>query len=147
MRKEWVGQYLDALDQIDAELALYPDETKLFEVLPGTLNSGGNLFLHLIGNLRHFYGAILLKDGYVRMREEEFSGTATLSEIKADLMLVRGLIQVYFNGASDESFDQPFPIEFAGAQVTHGFMYLKLLQHLTYHIGQINYHRRVVCAS
>lgn len=142
MQNEWVDQYLDVIQQLENEVDSYSSDERMFEILEGTTNSGGTLVMHLIGNMRHFYGAVLLKDGYVRDREFEFSGQMDRVTMKSEIMIIRGMIQVYFSKVEDNSFTEDFPVEFAGHTVSKGFMYLKLLQHFTYHLGQINYHRR-----
>jgi Protein of unknown function (DUF1572) len=55
------------------EIELYQDESQLWEILDGTSNSGGNLALHLIGNLNTYFGTNLGNTGYVRNREAEFA--------------------------------------------------------------------------
>lgn len=144
MRNEWVDQYLEVIQLLENEIDAYQSEDQIFEILPGTNNSGGNLIMHLIGNLRHFYGAILLQDGTQRNRDFEFNGRMSISEMKEQVLLLKGMIQVYFAKQSDDVFTENYPSEFAGHTVTNGFMFLKLLQHFTYHLGQINYHRRAL---
>src|SRR5688500_18369221 len=60
------------LKKLKEELKLYNQED-LWKIAPGTANSGGNLILHLAGNLRHFIGAVLGNTGYIRQRDLEFS--------------------------------------------------------------------------
>jgi hypothetical protein len=55
------------------ELEAYPDERDLWATPPGVPNSAGTLALHLAGNLRHYVGAVLGGDGYVRDRDAEFA--------------------------------------------------------------------------
>src|SRR5687767_9419668 len=55
------------------ELEAYPDESSVWRAVPGLPNSGGTLALHVAGNLQHFLGAILGKDGYTRNRDAEFA--------------------------------------------------------------------------
>ena len=45
-------------------------------------NSGGNLALHLIGNINHFFGANLGGTGFVRKRDLEFSNKKMFSVMK-----------------------------------------------------------------
>lgn len=142
MQTEWTGIYLQVLDQLEREIDAYESEDEMFRLLPGTPNSGGNLIIHLLGNIRHFYGAVLLGDGYERQRDHEFGGRMSVSEMKQQLAVSRDVIKRYFDEAGDDSFSDTYPIPFAGREVTCGFMYLQLLQHFTYHLGQINYHRR-----
>jgi hypothetical protein len=61
------------LNKLLQEINLYKDENSLWQIKEGIGNSGGNLCLHLMGNLNHFMGAVLGGTGYVREREKEFS--------------------------------------------------------------------------
>ena len=63
------------LDKLKNELSSYKDELKLWEVKKNIKNSGGNLSLHIIGNLNYFIGSILGSNGYKRDREAEFTKT------------------------------------------------------------------------
>ncbi|CAN0596551.1 unnamed protein product, partial [Laminaria digitata] len=60
------------LDKLIAELEAY-DERHLWQVKEGVINSGGNIALHLNGNLQHFIGTVLGETGFVRERDKEFS--------------------------------------------------------------------------
>ena len=60
------------LSKLIGEIDLYKNETDLWKIKDGISNSGGNLTLHLIGNLNHFIGATLGNTGYVRERDKEF---------------------------------------------------------------------------
>ncbi|MDX5427066.1 MAG: DUF1572 domain-containing protein [Bacteroidota bacterium] len=144
MRTEWITIYMQVLDQLKAEIQHYSDENNLFTVLQGTSNSAGNLAMHLVGNIRHFFGAILLENGYIRDREHEFSGRSSRAEILDGITSARQNLIRYFDTADSHSFEEPFPIPFKDQTVTKGYMYLMLLQHFTYHLGQINYHRRTL---
>src|SRR5689334_18427379 len=61
------------LGALRREVEAYPDDESLWKPVSGVPNLGGTLALHLAGNLQHFFGAILGKDGYVRDREAEFA--------------------------------------------------------------------------
>ena len=64
------------IETLGREVALYPDDASLWAERPGLPNTGGNLTLHLVGNVRHFIGALLGDKGYVRNREHEFGARA-----------------------------------------------------------------------
>ncbi|MDX5426505.1 MAG: DUF1572 family protein, partial [Bacteroidota bacterium] len=102
------------------------------------------LAMHLVGNIRHFFGAILLENGYIRDREHEFSGRSSRAEILDGIASARQTLIRYFDSADNRSFEEPFPIPFKDQTISKGYMYLMLLQHFTYHLGQINYHRRTL---
>lgn len=142
-------QILDRdLEKLRQEVGAYPDEETVWSVLPGTSNSGGNLCLHLAGNLQHFIGAVLGGSGYQRDREAEFSTRylpkdRLLREIDAArLAIVRTLSKL-----DPDRLDELYPVEVFGHPMTVGYFLLHLTAHLNYHLGQINYHRRLLSGS
>lgn len=142
MKAELLENYNRLIHQLKEEVKGYASYEQMFEVLPGTTNSGGNLTMHLIGNLRHFYGALLVEDGYVREREKEFNNRIPREKMLRDIEFVQEMLNGYFDSISEETPSEKYPIPFFGNEVTKGWVYLQLLHHLGYHLGQINYHRR-----
>lgn len=132
------------LDKLANEINLYADEDKLWITGGEISNSAGNLCLHLLGNLNHFVGAVLGESGYVRNRESEFgSKNVTRQDLLAGIEKTKSAVAQTLNKLSDESFEQNFPVEKHGKTVKTDFMLLHLLAHFNYHLGQINYHRRL----
>lgn len=132
------------LNKLKSEIELYEDENNLWKIEEGISNSAGNLCLHLIGNLNHFIGATLDKNGFVRNRDAEFSTKNVsrenlLSEINKTIETVKTALQ----NLKDEDLDGNFPVEKHSETVETNFMLLHLLTHFNYHLGQINYHRRL----
>lgn len=134
----------DVLKVID-ELKLYTDEESIWKLVPGINNSAGTLFLHLAGNLHHFIGALLGHTGYIRDRDSEFSSrNVSRKDMIASLESVRLVIHNTFCHLKEEDLDKTFPVDKHGQTVTTSYMMLHLLTHLNYHLGQINYHRRIL---
>ena len=130
--------------QLKEEINLYKNENELWIVRGEISNSAGNLCLHLIGNLHHFIGATLGNTGYVRHRESEFASKnipreTLLSEIDKTIEVVRNT----FSQMKEEDFAKEFPLLKHDKRVSNEEMLLHLLAHLNYHLGQINYHRRL----
>lgn len=127
------------------ELQQYPDESRIWITSGKISNSAGNLCLHLIGNLNHFIGATLGNTGYQRNREAEFAlkdipRSELVSSLEATiLMLDRTLPTV-----TDEQLQKDFPLEWNNRIVGTEFMLVHLSGHLSYHLGQVNYHRRLL---
>lgn len=123
----------------------YPDDASLWRPLAGIANVGGTLALHVAGNLQHYVGAVLGRTGYVRDRDAEFSRrdvprAEILGEIDAAIAAVeRGLESV-----GDDVLPRPFPEKVAGREVATGDYLVHLASHLAYHLGQLDYHRRLV---
>lgn len=126
------------------ELTLYKAESDMWLVKGHISNSAGNLSLHLLGNLNHFIGATLGNTGYVRQRDLEFSTQNTpRAEILAAIDNVTGIVKTTLASLNDADFEKEFPLKMQEKTVTTGQIMLHLLMHLSYHLGQINYHRRL----
>jgi uncharacterized damage-inducible protein DinB len=127
------------------ELLAYPEEQQIWAVPPGTKNSAGTLVLHLCGNLRHYLGALFGRTGYVRDRDAEFSRrNIPRAELLAECDAALEAITRGFAALSDDELAKPFPDQLGGAQLPTGLALLHLATHLAYHLGQIDYHRRLV---
>jgi len=127
------------------EIEAYGVERDLWRVEPGIGNSAGTLALHLAGNIQFFAGTVLGATGYVRDRAAEFAQRDVprmelLHEIDAALAAVeRGVARL-----PDAALSQPYPQPPGGFAVTTGDFLLHLVSHLTYHLGQVDYHRRLL---
>jgi uncharacterized damage-inducible protein DinB len=117
----------------------------LWKIDNDILNSGGNLCLHLVGNLKHFFGAILGNSGYVRNREEEFSlKNIPKSELIQQIEETLNVVISTLSQLSEEDLEKEYPIEALGYPMTTEYFLIHLFGHLGYHLGQINYHRRLL---
>lgn len=133
------------LQKLATEIGLYKDEDRIWLVKPGISNSAGNLCLHLVGNLNHFIGATLGHTGYVRHRDDEFS----LKNIpRQDLLInienTRLIVKEVLSNLPEADLQKDFPLEIFGKKDSTEFILIHLATHLTYHLGQINYHRRLL---
>jgi uncharacterized damage-inducible protein DinB len=132
------------LAKLKAEIEAYANEGDLWKKDGEISNSAGNLALHLAGNLRHFFGSVLGGTGYVRDRDAEFSlGYVPRGQILAEIDAALVDIKAVLANISDEQLAAPYPIEVFGHPMTSGFFLTHLSTHFNYHLGQINYHRRM----
>lgn len=135
------------LNKLKEEINLYTDESKLW-ILKGEIkNSAGNLTLHLLGNLNHFIGAILGNSDYVRNRDAEFSNKdVPRTEMINNIDKTIGVIKSTLLKISYEDLKQNYPVKVLKDKVTMNTEYflIHLSGHLNYHLGQINYHRRLI---
>lgn len=133
------------LNQLKTEISTYPDEASLWKTSGDISNSAGNLTLHLIGNLKHYIGAVLGKSGYVRNRPAEF---ADKHVARTDLLLrideTIAVVQNTLPSLSREDLQQVFPEQIGAQPATTEETLIHLTAHLAYHLGQINYHRRLI---
>ncbi len=133
------------IKKLHSEISLYNHEANLWKTAPGILNSGGNLALHLVGNLNTYIGRELGGIDYVRDREAEFSSSQIPKEMvleSIDQTLQR--VQAALENLQDEQLDHDFPIIIWDHPSTLGYTLIHLAAHLSYHLGQINYHRRLL---
>lgn len=139
--------YLKDLQKLKEEISLYRDEQSLWKIEKEISNSAGNLCLHLVGNLKHFIGATMGHSGYVRNRDLEF---ASKNIPKRELIkMVEETIEVVdktLSQTKDEELSKEYPLIVFQEKMTTGYFLFHLVGHLGYHLGQINYHRRLVAA-
>ena len=133
------------LSKLHEEISQYPDDSSLWVVKDGIKNSGGNLCLHLTGSLQHFIGNVIGESGYIRNRDAEFtlkniSKHKLLNEIDNTKVAVKDALEQ----CSKNELAKNYPLPLNGETVTTEFFLLHTLAHLNYHIGQINYHRRLL---
>jgi uncharacterized damage-inducible protein DinB len=136
------------LSKLKDEIEQYSNEDDLWKTSGDITNSAGNLTLHLIGNLKHFIGAVLGDSGFVRDRDAEFSGGGVsryvlITEIDATFSAVTSTLE----RLTDEDFAKTYPIEVFGEPMTTEYFLIHLTTHLNYHLGQINYHRRLLATK
>jgi uncharacterized damage-inducible protein DinB len=136
------------LNKLKTEIESYNDEQKLWHVEKSISNSAGNLCLHLIGNLNAFIGAELGKTGYVRHRDLEFSTKDVarkelLEKIEATIDVVKKSLAT----VTQEQLEADYPIIVFKEKIATGLFLTHLATHLNYHLGQINYHRRLLDAQ
>ena len=133
------------IQKLYKEIELYQDESKLWEILDGTSNSGGNLALHLMGNLNTYFGKNLGNTGYVRNREAEFAAKNIPKEtLLKSIEEVSKVVSRVLENLTDEQMRAVYPENVLGHEMTTEYFLIHLHGHLTYHTGQINYHRRVL---
>ena len=146
MLSESIAEIFDRdLNKLKIEIESYTDETKLWITEKNIKNSGGNLCLHLIGNLKQFIGNVLGKKHYVRNRDAEFSlnnipKKDLLTEINETIVIVAETSK----SLNQDDFVSIYPADVFNKPMTTEFFLISLIAHLNYHLGQINYHRRMI---
>ncbi|MGE8379469.1 MAG: DUF1572 family protein [Sphingobacterium sp.] len=133
------------LNRLKTEIASYGQEENIWIVDHGIANSAGNLCLHLIGNLQTYIGAEIGKTGYIRNREAEF----TLRDIPKSVLLdsidnTISVVDLALDKLNQDDLAAIYPILVFEEKTTTEYLLVHLTTHLTYHLGQINYHRRLL---
>jgi len=137
--------FLRDLNKLKQEIESYQNETNLWKTETNISNSAGNLTLHIVGNLSHFVGAVLGNSGYVRNRELEFSlKDVPRMELIQQIEKTIETVTITLERLSDEDLQKPYPLEPLGYGMTTEYFLIHLFGHLSYHLGQINYHRRLL---
>lgn len=133
------------LSQLKVEIESYTKNSDLW-LTPGSItNSGGNLSLHLIGNLNHFIGATLGNTGYIRQREKEFNQKdIPIEDLVISINKTIEMVALTLDQLEVEKLEADFPIDVFGDKIKTGDFLFYLTTHLAYHLGQINYHRRCI---
>ena len=142
---EMATLYTRDLTRLVQELNAFPDTATLWQTRAGITNSAGNLSLHLEGNLREFIGRLLGKHDYTRDRPREFSDSGLeKNELIARLTAVRDEIPGVIAQLSAEDLDAAYPMFYGGMTLPTRQMLIHLDGHLSYHLGQIDYLRRLL---
>ncbi len=146
--EELLSLFIRDLTKIKTEIEAYRNEKTLWKTDKDILNSAGNLCLHLAGNLNTYIGAQLGNSGYVRQRDLEFSlKDVPRSELIQKVEKTIDVIHYTFDKLTEEGLAKEYPIEPLGYKMTTGYFLIHLYGHLSYHLGQINYHRRLLDAG
>ncbi len=143
-----IAIYQRDLDKLKEEIEAYTNEQDIWKVVDGISNSAGTLALHLIGNLNHFIGATLGNTGYVRDREAEFSlRNVPRKKLVDDIDETHQMMGEVLTNLPIERLTKTYPLPWREKEVSVDFMLIHLLSHLSYHLGQVNYHRRILATS
>ena len=134
--------YQRDIGKLVEELNLFRNEENLWKTHGSVKNSCGNLALHIIGGMNFLIGNTLAQTGYVRNRDQEFSEkNVERKEIVAQL---EALIPFISKTISAVDMDAEYPLIFDDAKRTNGYVLTQLALHLNYHLGQVNYLRRIL---
>jgi len=130
------------------EVDAYPSDAALWQVVPGVKKSGGTLALHLAGNVSHYIGAVLGRTGYVRDRPAEFAlRDVPRAEVKARVQDALASVEQALSELPPVSLEAPYPEALAGRTLGTEQFLVHLVAHFGYHLGQIDYHRRMLAAE
>jgi uncharacterized damage-inducible protein DinB len=136
------------LQALRREVEAYPDERSLWQRMPGITNTAGTLVLHLTGNLQHYLGARLGGTGYVRDRPAEFARRdVPRAELLREIDAARSAVRAGLADLSEAQLAADYPETIAGAKVATGEYLVHLTTHFAYHLGQLDYHRRIVSGN
>jgi hypothetical protein len=139
------GFYERDLRKLIEEINSFRDEDNLWRTQGSVKNSAGNLALHIIGGLNYLIGTKLAQTGYVRDRDQEFIRKGVdRKELVAELEDLIPMIRGTLNAFTPEEMEAEYPMMFDDARNSNSYVLVQLSLHLNYHLGQVNYLRRVL---
>jgi uncharacterized protein DUF1572 len=133
------------LNNLKEDISAYGNEGDLWKLAGDIKNTPGNLCLHICGNLKHNIGAIIGKNGYVRNRDSEFARkNVPKSELLKEVDNTIEMISPVLSKLTDDDMKVEFPADAFSQGGTIALIILRVAAHMGYHLGQINYHRRLI---
>lgn len=145
LNKTLASFYERDLRKLIEEVNSFKDEENLWKTKGSVKNASGNLVLHIVGGSNYLIGTTLAKTGYVRNRDQEFTLKGVpRNELMKQLQELIILITRTLNALSDHDMEADFPIFFDKPNASTSYVLIQLLLHLNYHLGQVNYLRRVL---
>ncbi len=133
------------LQRLEEEINLYPSEEAIWKVSGDIKNPAGNLCLHICGNLQHYIGANLGRTSYVRNRDHEFAAKdLSKNALSAEVQKTKQVVRETLETLKPSSLEAEYPEKVYEYSMTTAYFLIHLSSHLGYHLGQINYHRRIL---
>ncbi len=145
MKRSIVQVFEKDLNRLKIEIEAFEVEENLWLKSDGINNSAGNLCLHIIGNLNNYIGAILGNTGYIRNRPLEFTEKITKNNLLEKIEKTQVVVFKTLESLNPDHLERIYPEDVLGYRMTTEYFLIHLLGHLNYHLGQINYHRRILC--
>jgi hypothetical protein len=136
------------LNKLKGELEQYTREADIWKIEKQIANPTGNLCLHLVGNLNTYIGAVLGNTGYVRHRDLEFS----LRDVPRQELIEKvngtiAMLEKVMPTITEDKLKEEYPLLVMAEKTSTEFFLVHLTAHFGYHLGQVNYHRRLVAAN
>jgi hypothetical protein len=145
MKNTFITLYNRDINRLYKEIEAYNSDALLWQKIEGTTNPAGNLALHIVGNLSEYIGRQLGAIPYQRNRPYEFSAKDVSKE---DLLLMiantQKIVEKALKGLKVTQFKDKYSENVLGYDMTVHYFLVHLNGHLNYHLGQINYHRRIL---
>lgn len=145
MIDELIKLYDRDLDRLKNEITAFHQEDDLWSTINGVSNSAGNLCLHLVGNLNTYIGRNMGGSNYIRNRDAEFSlKDVPREKIIAQVEETKKIVLETLRHMDEEALAATHPENVLGYEMTNRYFLIHLAAHLSYHLGQINYLRRIL---
>ena len=136
------------LDRLKKEIEAFQNEDNLWVTIGDISNPAGNLCLHLMGNLRTYIGKNIGQHPYQRDRVAEFNARHIPKQrLIADIEETKAIIISSLAHMDREDLDKLYVENVLGFEMTNTFFLIHVTAHFSYHLGQINYLRRMLDPS
>jgi len=136
------------VDGLKRQLQAYPDESGIWATPDGIGNSPGNIALHVAGNLQHYIGNVLGGSDYQRDRDTEFvRRNVPLADLVTELDASAEAVDHTLSGLPESRLAELYPESFGETQLVTSRFLAHLCGHLAYHLGQVDYHRRITTGA
>ena len=133
------------LQRLEEEISLYPSDEAIWRLSGEIKNTPGNLCLHLCGNLQHYIGTNLGRTSYIRNRDNEFAvKDVPKDQLIAEVQKTRQVVRETLETLKPSILENEYPEKVYDYPMTTAYFLIHLTTHLSYHLGQINYHRRIL---
>jgi uncharacterized damage-inducible protein DinB len=132
------------LDKLQKEIEQYPTEESIWVIKSEIKNSAGTLVLHLCGNLQHYIGVGLGKSNYKRDRDKEFSArNVSRADLVKEIGRTKEAVSKALANTSPDILETEYPLPVYDYAMSVQYFMIHLAAHFGYHLGQVNYHRRL----
>ncbi|MFN2270915.1 MAG: DinB family protein [Anaerolineae bacterium] len=136
-----IARYADQLIELIEPLS----EDQLWSKGGGIPNSIGTLARHLTGNLNHYFGAGILKNGYIRERDKEFAETGLpKAQVLSDLRDAVSVAKKAVEAIDEAQLDRPYRSPCGEEYESLAYHIIRLATHLALHVGQADYATRCI---
>lgn len=133
------------LNRLKKEIESYTSEEKIWIIDKQIANSSGNLCLHIGGNLNTYIGKELGGINYIRNRDQEFSlKNISRTELVKKITGLMSMIDQVLSKLDESELSKEYPLFVLDTRTSTEYMLVHLATHLAYHLGQVNYHRRLL---
>jgi uncharacterized damage-inducible protein DinB len=133
------------LQKLEEEINLYQSEEAIWKTAGEIKNPAGNLCLHLCGNLQHYIGKNLGQTNYVRNRDNEFAAKGISKvELIAEIQKTKQTVHDALETLKQSVLETEYVEKVYDFPMTTAYFLIHLTAHFSYHLGQINYHRRLL---
>ena len=144
LQTELAALFARDLTRLSQELRAFPDTPSIWRTAPGVTNAAGTLALHREGNLREYLGRQLGQIDYARDRPLEFGARhVEQHEILERIEAIREMVPRVIGGLTAQALEARYPEDVLSVPMSTRQFLIHLSGHLNYHLGQIDYLRRI----